>query len=331
MKRFLIIGGLVLSSSLVPIAAIAATLNQIVVYGDSLSDLGRAATATGGAAPPYSSSFGEGRFSNGPIWLEYLADKLGIPADRNPATNRATNFAVGGATTGTANTIQPLISFPVAGLNGIQQQVSDNPITNPNALYVLWGGANDYLGGGITDPTVTVGNLSIQIQTLIGRGATNILVPNLSNLGELPVTLNTLNSAPLNNLTQFHNLGLAASINSLSQSNSGVNLRLLDVNSLFNQIVANPADAGFDNVTSQCITTTSVCGTPDTYLFWDDIHPTTAGHRLIGELAFNTVSPTAVPEPITMLGSLMAFGSAIAFKRKIKASNLKQQELVEST
>jgi thermolabile hemolysin len=319
MKRFLIVSGLVFSATLVPIKAIAATFSQLVVYGDSLSDLGRAAAATGGAAPPYSSLVGGGRFSNGPIWVEYLAASLGIPASGNPATN----FAVGGATTGTTNTIQPLIPFPIPALNGIQQQVSNNAISDPDALYVIWGGANDYLGGGITNPAIPVGNLFTEINSLIGRGARNIVVPNLPSLGALPSTRNLgVTAIGLNNLTAAHNTGLAATIGDLSVANPTVNLRLLDVNGLFNRVVANPSSFGFTDVTNQCIVATTVCTNPSANLFWDEIHPTTEGHRLIGELAFNTVSPTAVPEPITMLGSLMAGSAAIAFKRKLKAANV---------
>jgi thermolabile hemolysin len=322
MKRFLIVSGLVLSATLVPIKAIAATFSQLVVYGDSLSDLGRAAAATGGAAPPYSTVVGEGRFSNGPIWVEYLAASLGIPASGNPATNRATNFAVGGATTGTTNTIQPLIPFTIPALNGIQQQVNNNDIRDPDALYVIWGGANDYLGGGITNPAIPVGNLFAEINTLIDRGARNIIVPNLPNLGELPSTPPGAAAIGLNNLTAGHNDGLARAISNLRSANPTVNLNLLDVNGLFNRVVANPIGFGFTDVTTQCIVGTTVCTNPSGNLFWDEIHPTTEAHRLIGELAFNTVSPTAVPEPITMLGSLMAGSAAIAFKRKLKAASV---------
>jgi thermolabile hemolysin len=318
MKRFLVLSGLILGSSLFPVGAIAATFSQIVVYGDSLSDVGKAATATGGAVPPYSPLFGGGRFSNGPIWIEYLAASFGISANNN--------FAVGGATSGTENTIQPLFPVPIPGLIGIQDQVSSNPITDPDALYILWGGANDYLGAGVTNPSVTVGNLSSEISTLIGRGAKNILVPNLPNLGKLPVTLGTPNAAGLDLLTQGHNAGLAASIANLSSFFPSVKLSLLDVNSLFNRAIANPSNFGLDNVTNQCITEISLCQTPQTYLFWDDIHPTTTGHQLIGNLAFESLQ---VPEPTTMLGSLFAFGSIVTLKRKTKSSKLKDKELVK--
>ena len=195
---------------------------------------------------------------------------------------------------------------------------------------MIWGGANDYLEpvnpANPANPSVIVGNLTAQIGTLIGRGAKNILVPNLPNLGQLPSTLASPASGLLNNATQLHNLSLEASIRNLNLSlnDPTVKVNLLDVNFLFNTA----SSVGFTNVKDKCIT--SLGCTPDTYLFWDEVHPTTAGHRLIGDLAFSVVSPTAVPEPMTILGSLAAASSAIAFKRKLKSSSLKAKELVKN-
>jgi thermolabile hemolysin len=328
MKRFSIVCGLIIASTLAPVRAIAATFSQLVVYGDSLSDLGRAADAT--SALPPGSQFpaypnGGGRFSNGPIWVEYLAARLGIPS------NPTTNFAIGGATTGTVNIGQSLSPSFI----GIETQVANNAITDPAALYVIWGGANDYLFPTLANPinpAQTIANLAGEINTLIGRGATNILVPNLPNLGELPSTRNLAAATVLNDLTTVHNFGLATTIANLSLANPSVKLNLLDVNFLFDEALTNPSSFGFTNVTDGCLLVG--CNTPtdlsNSFLFWDDIHPTTATHQLIGNLAFNTVSPTAVPEPMTVVGSLMAFGSAIAFKRKLKPAKLTEKELVEN-
>ena len=319
MNRFSIVCGLIIAASLVPARAIAATFSQIVVYGDSLSDVGRLSTALGGTFPP-SPPYDGGRSSNGPLWVEYLATSLGIP------NNPSTNFAVGGAKTDS----HPQDSFP--GLIGIKQQIAGNSIQDdPNALYIIWGGANDYLSATPANPATTIGNLTSQIGTLIARDdAKNILVVNLPDLGQLPSTRNPPSlSAQLDALTAVHNTGLADSINTLSQSNPSVKLSLLDVNSLYSKVAANPSSYGLTKVTDQCFGSAS-CTNPSTYLFWDEIHPTTAGHKLISDLAFQTVSPTAVPEPITMLGSLAAVSSAIAFKRKLKSSSLKAKELVKN-
>jgi thermolabile hemolysin len=321
MRKLSIVLSLTIAATLVPSRVLAATFSQLIVYGDSLSDLGRSFDATGGIAPPYGNTTG-GRFSNGPVWVEYLAANLGI------ATTPNTNFAVGGATTGTVNTVANELN--VAGvpilkpsqLVGIQQQVNNSSIGDPAALYIVWGGANDYLGGGTIDPNIPVGNLINEISTLISRGATNILVPNLPSLGALPGTrTNLTQAAGLNALTQGHNLTLALAISSLQQTNPNVKLNVLDVNNLFTQAVNNPSQFSFNNVTDSCLLVS--CQNPNAFLFWDPIHPTTAAHQLIGNLAFNTVSPTAVPEPFTIIGTIIGGTAAIRMKKKLKSIGVK--------
>ena len=300
MKR--IICGLILASSLISDKAIAATFSKIVVYGDSLSDLGRTSALTGGAAPAYSNIAG-GRFSNGPLWVEYLADSLGL------STNPNTNFAMGGATSGTKN----VVPF----LDGVQAQIIKNYVDDPNALYIFWGGANDYLFFGETaDPTVTTNNLKNGVSTLIGRGAKNILVPNLPNLGKLAGTSNLNSASRLTSWTQTHNTNLAKDLKHLKHTNPGTDLRLLDVDSLANTILDNPNNFGLTNTTDACWLVS--CNTPETYFFWDDIHPTTTAHKLIGDFAFDTVTKP-VPEPKTLLGSLAVGSLIVSFKRKQKA------------
>jgi thermolabile hemolysin len=308
MKKFSLVFGLIIAATLVPVKAIAASFSQIIVYGDSLSDLGRVSAATGGFQPSYSQ--GNGRFSNGPVWIEYLADRLGL------ATNPATNFAVGGA-----RTEGHAFEFLFPSLIGIEKQVANNSFSDPDALYAIWGGANDYFDGQ-RDASIPLNNLYFEIATLILRGAKNIIVPNLPDLGVLPSKRNTTESSALSAVSQSHNTGLATTLDGLRLLYPGVTLNLLDVNSLFQQALTNPSSYGLSNVTDSCyIDSSTICADPTTYLFWDGVHPTTGVHQLVGNLAFNTVSPTAVPEPITILGSLMAAGSAVAFKRKLKQSN----------
>ena len=97
-----IVGGLVLGS--VPVGA--EPISQVVVFGDSLSDNGTgfyavttAAAAAGvpGVFPvPFSPPYDSGRFSNGPVAVERLAQQLGAPL---------VDLAQGGATTGIGNSL----------------------------------------------------------------------------------------------------------------------------------------------------------------------------------------------------------------------------------
>ena len=74
----------------------AGMITGIISFGDSLSDVGNTYLAAGiPQSPPYY----QGHYSNGPIWLEYLASKLGVAAPA-PSLAGGLDNAWGGAQTG---------------------------------------------------------------------------------------------------------------------------------------------------------------------------------------------------------------------------------------
>jgi phospholipase/lecithinase/hemolysin len=282
-----------------PNAVSAENFNQIYVFGDSLSDVGNVLEATNGQYPPNPPYF-QGRYSNGPVWADYLASKLKLKSSTE------TNFAYGGATTGNSRQITPGL------LAQIESFKATHSSANPKALYVVWAGANDYL----RDSTVPINNLAIAVKSLSAAGAKNIVVVNLPDLGKLPGTRTTQRSASLNVLTKKHNSGLAASLNGLRQQlNSDIKITYLDVNSLYNQVTKNPKKFGFTNVTNACISRAKICNNPNEYLFWDSIHPTTAAHKLFVELAFpalkSTPEPRAVSSSQTTVEPTVAVGAIV--------------------
>ncbi|MEW5857584.1 MAG: SGNH/GDSL hydrolase family protein [Cyanobacteriota bacterium] len=269
-----------------PNAVSAQNLNQIYVFGDSLSDVGNVLEATNGQYPP-SPPYFQGRYSNGPVWADYLASKLKLKSSTE------TNFAYGGATTGNSRQITPGL------LAQIESFKATHSSANPKALYVVWAGANDYLRGA-TDSTVPINNLAIAVKSLSTAGAKNIVVVNLPDLGKLPGTRTTQRSDSLNVLTKKHNSGLATTLNGLRQQlNSDIKITYLDVNSLYNQVTNNPKKFGFTNVTNACISRAKICNNPNEYLFWDSIHPTTAAHKLFVELAFPALKSTPEPRAVS--------------------------------
>lgn len=274
------------------------------VFGDSLSDIGNTYDLTQQAfgeglppAPPYFS----GRFSNSPIWVEYLARFLKLTSDRH------TNFAAGGATTGSANTFLP--NNPTQ-LPGLQQQIEQfiaslqGTSANSDALYIVWAGANDYLGGGVTNPTVPVENLSNAIHSLISAGAKRILVANLPDLGDLPISHgNSQQSTGLNALTQAHNTALVASLQALQQSaSSDLKILLFDVNSLLNQVFVDPAKFDYANFTdAEMVQLSQFQSYTDEFFSWDMLHPTTKAHLTLAKTAVALLSSTPAQLPALSL------------------------------
>ena len=329
MKNYLLTASVVFSAFAYPSVATAADLfSEIYVFGDSLSDTGNAFTGTGGLIPP-SPPYFNGRFSNGPIWVELLASDLGL------TPNPSTNFATGGATTAVEALFMvsdPPVQVPVPGVLGqvngfIAGLQATGSSADPDALYTIWAGANDYLFNNVTDASIPVSNLEMAISTLAGVGAQNILVANLPSLGSLPLTNgNPVVSAGLNALTQAHNAGLLDTVNDLdSMLAPEVELTLLDVNSIFNDTIANPASFGLTNVTESCLVSVvplAVCNNPDEHLIWDAIHPTQVTHEIVAMAALNALhEPTSVPEPgLSILGTIAVgvLGKAIERRQKTR-------------
>lgn len=326
----------ILAAGTLPIALVALTpsvaqafqFSNLYVFGDSLSDIGRTFVLSGGQIPPAQLGYFQGRFTNGPNWADYLAADLGVPSTIQ------TNFAVTSATTGTENSASPL-------LPGLQQEIAaftlTNPQADPNALYAVWAGNNDYFGTAAqTDPSIPVGNLVNAIAALTSVGAKNILVPNLPDLGKIPLVAGrgAAVSQATSAVVQGHNTLLAQTLATLGPqlAPQGVTLIPLDVSSLFNDAFANPSKYGFTNTSDACLFPSpllfppgpvTVCSNPNQYLFWDSLHPTTVTHQFVAEAAFDAISASAVPEPPATAG-LVLFGAFLAgltvLKQKRKAT-----------
>ena len=286
----------------------AASFTGLIDFGDSLSDAGNVKNVTtsfGGAIPitPGSPGYSNGRFSNGAIWVQKLGPALGVAAP-TASTAGGTDFAYGGVTSGTGST-----SFI---LPNVQKQIGDwTAVNTPTTtqLFTVLGGANDLFNtlnesaatpaARLTVATTAAANIAAGVQALYNDGARNILVSNLPDLGLTPRYRGSSQQADATTLTNAFDVALAANLGVLQTSASGLNLYRLDLQTLFASAIANPAAYGLTNVTGRAYTGdddfvgngTSVAD-PSGYLFWDAVHPTTAGHQIIANAAL-----AAVPEP----------------------------------
>jgi phospholipase/lecithinase/hemolysin len=302
--------GIALASPILP-----GQVSQIVAFGDSLTDAGNASIATFGLVPGagYATRtvtgipFPVGYFTNpqtggGPsgLWIDQFAAKLGV-ADPSPtlAPLGGSNYAVAGALTGSAN------------LGDMQTQVDLFLATHPTgasstALYTLWGGANDIFAA--QNPVTGVDNIAAEIKDVAADGGHNFLWFNLPGLGETPsLSGNPAEAAAANLASQAFDQEWATQVSDLDSL--GINVIGVNVDTLFNDILANPVAYGFSNVADACDTTAG-CD-PNTFLYWDDVHPTTYADSLIANLAYQDAfggPATATPEPPTVI--LLTLGGA---------------------
>lgn len=292
----------------------AGEITGIVSFGDSLTDVGNFYAATGGVSPP--PPYDPGLFTNGWNWVEYLARDIGV-AVPTASADGGTDYAYGGATTGTGTTSLTFLGG-TAVVPNIGTQVDNYLASNsPTAtqLFTIWGGANDFLNAGQTNPYIPAQNIAAEIAQLAASGAKQFLIPNLPALGVLPGTssLPAPEPAELNNLSVAFNAILQAEVAPLEQQ-FGIQIHILDIYSLLNNVIATPSQYGFTNVTDAAILSGS---DGDGYLFWDTVHPTTQADQIVG-----AVGAQGVPEPsaLMMLGTGMLFVGRLAFRRSERSS-----------
>jgi len=321
-KRIIFAASITLSSSLA--FAVPLSFNDIFVFGDSLSDTGntasRALTGNPFVDPLISAQGGfgsNGRFSNGPVWHEYLADSLGISRATN-SEGGGNNYAFGGARVDNAGGVS-------AGVLNQYDQYDTNLTgsANANDLYITWAGGNDMRDlVGATDPIAAINaqlDSFVGVMTrLVAKGVGTLLVPNLPNLGAIPEFAGSAESAGATLASQAWNAGLEQRLIGLSATTSA-SIFYLDVFGIFGSILDNPAASGFTNTTDQCrsvlfLVVETACADADTYLFWDNIHPTTAAHKRLGDAAFALLASgnkVTVPEPAVIWLMLLGIGVVV--------------------
>lgn len=281
--RSVILGSVALLSSVQFVSANA--INRVVVFGDSLSDAGNVNDLTWGFAP--GSAYYQGRFSNGPVWAEQLANRLGLSAP-TPSRFNGYDYAHGGVHSGPGSTwlFFPLFSAPNVG-EQINQYLTREPARSDD-LYTVWSGANDFFDG-VTDINLVANNMRDHVLALANAGAEHISVSNLPLLGDTPRFRNTPDRATWNARTQAYNIALASRIEAIRPSLSA-NIYFVDVASMFADVLSNPSNYGLTNVTEPAYNGDTTVPNADDYLFFDEIHPTRRGHDFLSRNAFEIIT-----------------------------------------
>jgi phospholipase/lecithinase/hemolysin len=287
----------------------ALAFSNAYFFGDSLSDTGNILTITGGAVP--AAPYFNGRFSDGPVWVEYLAAGIGHANASKASLQGGNNFAFGGARTSGGSI--PSLLAQVGGFAGAA------PALDPNALYVVVAGGNDMRDARSGDPTLiddvavaATANLKTALDLLAAKGAKNVLVANLPDLGQTPEAVGLGLVGVSTMATNEFNARIGGVVS--HGQGLGMSMSFLDLAGLANTIrndALNNGGAvyGITNVFTPCGAFQGSIGIScNVSQFSDALHPSARAHALVGAAAV-----AVVPEPATyglMALGLLAVGAA---------------------
>lgn len=306
-------------------SAHAAAYSGMVVFGDSLSDAGQRPEAgapenpvrhTNRVGPGF--ALGEAYGDTSPMLIN---QRLGL-APQIASTNlvRAlngqvdgNNWAVGGYRTEQILDSITSVFDPLTGIGGSQVRAGLNysdPLirqrdgylvhlresglgVDPDTLFYLNGGGNDFLQGLIVDDAsarAAAGRLAEGVRVLQAAGGRYFMVPLLVDVAN-PFTGGAVNAAQVP-LAEAFNAELAAQLGAVRAEVIPLNVPLL-----YREVLADPAAFGFDPTQNLLGTCFASCGAgvnpvhgqgaatpdPERLIYADYVHPTTAMQRILAD------------------------------------------------
>lgn len=282
---------------------------QVVSFGDSLSDVGTYA--------PLASAVGGGRFTTNPgqVWTQDVAQYYGdtltaaytIDATQKLSPQSGLGYAEGGATVATPANLNDFLVSVIGDVEmPLTQQVSSylsqHGSFNSGQLVLVWAGANDVLRAGALPAAATTvqtaaNALAQAVGQIVANGATHVVLVNVPNVGLSPKGVAASDGgATLTQESQLFNDDLTAALQA-----GGLQSKVIQIDSYtwLNQVVANYQANGFlvsntgqacdasktpDDTSLLCSPRTYVTSNADqTYMFADDLHPTTHLHALFAQ------------------------------------------------
>ncbi len=162
-------------------------------------------------------------------------------------------------------------------------------------------------------------NLNSAVSKLAKSGAQHFVVMGIPHVGETPKFVNTTDREVLNTAIDHHNRRLQQRLIAWKEKYPHADFLYIDMQEYLSRAINDPTKYGFTNTKDACIdvklpmfdafkrspfvhnyvlyyaqivqyrdpnfapgeTNYHVCDTPDSYLFWDEVHPSTRAHRYL--------------------------------------------------
>ena len=273
------------------------------VFGDSLSDNGNEyAKYKVPISPPY----WKGRYSNGPVWVEYFAHTYNFIPD--PRTNpdykrdeRFRDYAFGGAVIWdkdkdkTDDKRQP---------SSLAEQISTylhTPHRYPDrTLAIIMIGANDFEAKACYSDKINCIKTLIKIQRnqlerLHDAGIKHyiiITIPDVSRTPRAHLLFNAWQRWLLSRCINIYNIYLHYGIARPFAKAYHITVNVISSRAIIKKVmptfkVGEQKHCYDNNYGNYTTAQNAICKDPNDYFFWDWSHPTTLAHQKIAEMVYN--------------------------------------------
>jgi phospholipase/lecithinase/hemolysin len=241
-------------------------------------------------------------YSNGRIWIQVLAERLGLTYVASNNVSYYGQYSI--------NLVTNVTSFIA-------------PTNASNCLFIVWVSDADLVSGMQkinplydTNQWATLLNQSLtnqlkSLQILYNKGVRTLVLPNAVDITEVPLyntTATSTRSVIRAQITNF-NANFAAALTSFAATNSGLKIYSPDIFSLLDNVLTNAATYGLTNVLSGGLSIDAqenqqyaFTGPGENYIFWDPTDPTARFHEVIADYIQQLVSPAQI-NWVTPLGN----------------------------
>jgi phospholipase/lecithinase/hemolysin len=304
---------------------VQAAFTSLYVFGDGVSTTTNNPIA--GTEPYYGL-----RRSNGRVWVELLAQQLGLTNNFWYSNNIANQVSYTNLTAATTNWSYSSNNWSFYGdyspiaMNSVSNFVA--PANASNALFIIWVNDADFVGdmGNIYYPSGTnitlwtnainqslTNHWEIITNLYYTKGVRTLVMPNAVDITEVPQydLISFPNKSFIRQMVINFNTSFATILSNAMASCPGLKIYEPDFFSLLDNVITNAAAYGLTNVLSggqsidaiENLSNPALNGPGANYVFWDAIDPTAKLHAVLADTVKQLIAPVQISQITSQNGS----------------------------
>ena len=302
-----------------------AVFTSLYIFGDGVS------TTTTNAVAGFEPYYGL-RNSNGRVWVELLAQQLGLTNNYWYSTNSSNQVSYTNLTAATTNWSYSSNNWSFYGdyspilMTNVSNFIA--PANASNALFIVWVNDADFVGdiGNIYYPSgnnITLWTNAInqslsnhwEIITNLyyAKGVRTLVMPNAVDITEVPQydLISSPNKSFIRQMVINFNTAFATMLTNAMASCPGLKIYEPNFFSLLDNVLTNAAAYGLTNVLSggqsidaiENLSNPALNGPGANYIFWDVDDPTAKLHAVLADTVKQLIAPVQINQITSQNGS----------------------------